>query len=121
MISQLPQEGGVRLLECDADPKITSDRDAVDIIGEAYDARPDWIVIPLARLDAPLLDLKTRILGEVLQKFVNYGFRVAIVGDVSAVIAASKPFADFVRETNRGTQVWFVESRDALLARLAHR
>ncbi|HXC56969.1 MAG TPA: DUF4180 domain-containing protein [Rhizomicrobium sp.] len=113
---------GVRLLECDSDgPRIDRDRDAVDIIGAAFAARPDWIVIPVARLGPGFLDLKTRLAGEVLQKFVNYDFRVVILGDVSAAMAASKALRDFVHETNRGTQVWFVASREALAERLRGR
>lgn len=103
---------GIRLLECDT--TIASERDAVDLIGRAFAERPDWIVIPIERLGDGLLDLKTRILGEVIQKFVNYGFRVAFVGDVTQRIAASKPFADFVREANRGTQLRFAPDRAAL-------
>ena len=109
----------MRLLEVPAEgPPFSGPQDVVDIIGEAFGARPDWIVIPLARLGDGVLDLKTRLLGEMLQKFVTYGFRVALVGDVSHVIATSKPFADFVRETNRGTQIWFVPSRAALLEKI---
>ncbi|HWD29657.1 MAG TPA: DUF4180 domain-containing protein [Rhizomicrobium sp.] len=111
----------MRLLDVPVDgPPLRDPKDVVDIIGEAFGARPDWIVIPVARLGDGVLDLKTRLLGEMLQKFVNYGFCVAFLGDVSAVIVASKPFADFVRETNRGTQIWFVPDRAALLARLGH-
>ena len=111
----------MRLLELAAEgPPIASERDVVDIIGEAFTARPDWIAIPLARLDPELFDLKTRRLGELLQKFVNYDIRVVFLGDVAPHTAASRPFADFVRETNRGTQIWFVADREALLARLDH-
>jgi Domain of unknown function (DUF4180) len=109
----------MRLFEVPSDgPPVRTDRDAVAIIGDAFSARPDWIVLPVDRLGDGVLDLKTRQLGEILQKFVNYGFRVALVGDVSQVVAASKPFADFVRETNRGNQIWFVPDRAALLERL---
>jgi hypothetical protein len=113
------EAGGIRLLEYAAEgPLLRTPQDVVDIIGEAFGARPDWIVIPVERLGDGVLDLKTRLLGEMLQKFVNYGFRVVLLGDVSAVSAASKPFADFVRETNRGTQIWLVADRAALLERL---
>jgi hypothetical protein len=52
---------------------------------------------------------------------VSYGHRVAIVGDVSAYSASSAAFRDFVRETNRGRQIWFVASLEELAARLAAR
>jgi hypothetical protein len=54
----------------------------------------------------------------MLQKTANYHLRVAIVGDIAASIAASKPLADFVSESNRGARVWFVGDLDALRARL---
>jgi hypothetical protein len=109
----------MHLLEIPAEgPPLGKPQDVVDIIGEAFGAQPDWIVIPVARLGEGVLDLRTRLLGEMLQKFVNYGFRVVLLGDVSSVCAASKPFADFVRETNRGAQIWFVPDRAALLERL---
>jgi hypothetical protein len=53
-----------------------------------------------------------------MQKFVNYGVRLAIVGDISAHVAASTPFRDLVYESNRGRQVWFVADLDALDSRL---
>ena len=115
----MTRDAAMRLLEVPAEgPPLCGPQDVADLIGEAFGAQPDWIVIPLARLGDGVLDLKTRLLGEMLQKFVNYGFRVAFLGDVSRVCAASKPFADFVRETNRGPQIWFLPDRAALLARL---
>jgi hypothetical protein len=42
-----------------------------------------------------------------------------ILGDVAAQVAASKSLADFVRESNRGTTVWFVADMAALEAKLA--
>ncbi len=119
MSDLLVERGGWRFYECDAGgPPIAAERDAVDIVGAAFVARPDWIVIPLARLGAGFLDLKTGLAGAVLQKFVNYAFRVAILGDVSTQTATNKPLSDFVRETNRGTQIWFVTDRRELVARL---
>jgi hypothetical protein len=48
-----------------------------------------------------------------------YGARVAIVGDVSQRIAASNSLAAFVRESNRGHDLWFVEDLQTLANRLA--
>lgn len=100
------------------DPPLASDRDASDIVGEAFSTGARVVAIPVACLPPAFLDLKTRFAGEVLQKFVNYGFRVAIVGDVSAAVAGSDALRDFVRESNRGRHVWFVEDLEALAAKL---
>jgi hypothetical protein len=56
----------------------------------------------------------------VLQKLVNYRFRIAVLGDVSAATADSEPLRDFIRESNRGTTVWFLDDLAALEAKLSH-
>jgi hypothetical protein len=109
---------GVRVFECAAEgPPLRSDRDAVDLMSEAiaHDAR--FIVIPAERLSDDFFRLKTLIAGEVIQRFVMYKFRVAIVGDISRYVAESKSFRDFVYESNRGNQCWFVD-REELSRRL---
>jgi len=44
---------------------------------------------------------------------------VAVVGDIAAHVEAGDALRDFVRESNRGTQLWFVPDVDALRARLS--
>ena len=88
--------------------KLRTDRDAVDLIGEAQGA--DFIAIATERLDADFFRLRTGVAGQMLQKFMTYGRRVAIVGDISRHIEESTAFRDFVIESNRGDHVWFVGS-----------
>jgi hypothetical protein len=78
-----------------------------------------FIVIPVERLGDDFFDLRTRIAGEITQKFAMYGKRVAIVGDISDRIAASKSLAGFVIESNRGRDLWFVNHLEELASRLA--
>jgi hypothetical protein len=114
------QIAGRRAYVCDADgPPIASERDAADLVGETLALDAILVVIPLARLAPGFLDLKTRLAGEVLQKFVNYRRQVVIVGDVAEAVAGSTPLRDFVRESNRGKTVWFVPDMAALEAKLA--
>ena len=98
---------------------LRGDRDALDLLGDALGHQPDWVALPAARCGDAFFDLRTRILGEVAQKLVNYGLRLAIVGDVAAYVARSEALAAFVRETNRGTQIWFVADLAELERRLA--
>jgi hypothetical protein len=110
---------GLRAYVCDANgPPIASERDATDIVGETLGPEARLVVIPLSRLAPAFLDLKTRLAGEVLQKFVNYRRQVAILGDVSEAVAGSEALRDFVRESNRGRTVWFVPDMAALEAKL---
>lgn len=110
---------GVRVLHYAADgAKLSSDEDAVELIGRAYEHAPDMVAIPTARIDDRFFDLSTRIAGEVLQKFVTYRLRVVIVGDISHHLAGSAALRDFVDESNRGRHVWFVADDAQLDAQL---
>jgi hypothetical protein len=120
MTGALTEIAGVRAYVCDAEgPPIASERDAADIIGETLGLEARLVVIPLARLPPAFLDLKTRLAGELLQKFVNYHRQVAIVGDVAATAAGSTALRDFIGESNRGRNVWFLPDMAALAAKLA--
>ena len=46
---------------------------------------------------------------------------LAVVGDISSRVAASKPLADWVRESNRGRNLLFAEDLDELTERLQDR
>lgn len=61
--------------------------------------------------------LSTRLAGEVLQKFVNYHVKLAVFGDFSAY--TSKPLKDFIYESNKGRNVFFVATENEALERLS--
>lgn len=98
--------------------RLGSEQDALDLIGETYGNEVDMVAVPVARLHDDFLRLRTGMAGGFLQKMVNYGMRVAIVGDISTAVDASKSLQDFVRESNMGTQVYFASSMDDLADRL---
>ena len=58
-------------------------------------------------------DLSTGIAGEILQKFSNYGKRMAIIGDFENI--KSKSLKDFVYESNRGRKIIFVNTLEEAL------
>jgi hypothetical protein len=62
--------------------------------------------------------LKTGVAGEIIQKFVTYGLRLAILGDISRYLTESSALWDFVYESNKGTHVWFVASHEELAEKL---
>jgi hypothetical protein len=61
--------------------------------------------------------LSTRIAGEILQKFINYQFKLAIIGDFSRY--TSKPLKDFIYESNHGRDIFFVSSEEEAIKRLS--
>lgn len=108
------------VLICDADgPKLCNARDANDLLSTAFEHNATLVAIPVERLSDDFFRLGTRLAGEVVQKFVNYNVRLAIVGDITQHIAGSKALHDFVYEANRGQHLWFVNDMAELEARLA--
>jgi hypothetical protein len=106
---------GVKVMECSLEGKrLRSEKDAIDLITEAVEQRAGLILIPVNRLDPDFFRLNSRVAGEFLQKFVTYGLRLAIIGDISHHLAESGSLRDFVYESNRGPHVWFLADRGAL-------
>ena len=66
----------------------------------------------------PFFILSTQIAGEILQKFINYQMKLAVYGDYSKY--TSKPLRDFIYESNKGKDFFFVSTRDEALERLSH-
>jgi hypothetical protein len=109
----------ITVLVCDPDgPKIKSESDATDLLGEMLGSGAMWIVIPVERLTEDFFELKTGVAGHVVQKFVTYRRNLAVLGDVSQYTSASKSFHDFVYETNRGKQIWFLPDMEEFARRL---
>jgi len=107
------------VLELDpSGPLVGSERDATDILGEAFAHNATVIIIPAERLDPEFLRLRSGLAGNFIQKLQNYHCRLVILGDISAAIAASTALRDFVYETNAIGNHRFVADRAALLAGL---
>ena len=61
--------------------------------------------------------LSTCLAGEILQKFINYGVRLAIYGDFSKY--SSKPLKDFIYESNKGKDIYFQPTVSLAVDKLA--
>jgi hypothetical protein len=111
---------GVRIFACAPEgKKLRGDRDAVALIEEAIRHDADLILIPVERLADDFFRVRTRVAGEIIQKFVAYRRRIAIAGDISQYLEESSALRDFVYESNRGEQVWFVANPEELERKLA--
>ncbi|MBV9267948.1 MAG: DUF4180 domain-containing protein [Acidobacteriaceae bacterium] len=107
-VVEFPPEGG----------PLQSDRDAVDIIAIASEHRPEFIIIPVERFGEDFFRLKTRVAGEIVQKFLTYRLPLVIVGDISKYTSNSSALRDFVFECNSGSNVWFMRDIEELRQRL---
>ena len=61
--------------------------------------------------------LSTGLAGEILQKWINYQFKAAIWGNYPRY--TSKPLQDFIRESNRGSDLFFTPTRQEAIDRLS--
>lgn len=111
--------GSKTIARLDADgPLIASESQALDLIGACFGKDVSHIVIPKQRLSSRFLELKSGLLGAVVQKFVNYGVVLVLVGDFSAEVKKSIALRDFIRESNKRKQPLFVGSIEGLEALL---
>ncbi|GAB3976667.1 DUF4180 domain-containing protein [Plantactinospora veratri] len=118
MPDEIQDRAGESVLVCDpAGPPISTEQDALDLIGAAF-LGATVVAVPASRLDPSFFTLGTRFAGEVMQKFVNYRLRLAVVGDISGPLATSSALRALVEESNRADHIWFVPDLDALDDRL---
>lgn len=90
---------------------ITDAQSALDVLMSAkYDIGTENIVVDKKLITEDFFILSKGLAGEILQKYVNYGGRIAIYGDYSHY--TSKPLKDFIYESNKGKDVFFVATRD---------
>jgi len=108
---------GVRVAFYDG-PQIARELDANDIIGATYGLEVDLIAVPVEKLVDDFFWLSTGLAGAVLQKMQQYGFRFAVLGDISRFTAESPSLRDFVYESNKRGQTMFLSDRAALEMRL---
>ncbi|MEV8533577.1 DUF4180 domain-containing protein [Streptomyces sp. NPDC051211] len=109
----------VPVLMCPAEGEpIGGEADALDLIGNAGYQGAQWVVIPAERLDETFFRLRTRVAGDIIQKFVQYRMGIVVLGDISRHTSASSALQDFVRECNRGRQTWFLADTEELQERL---
>ena len=93
---------------------ITDGSSAMDLLAAVrYETGCSAMVLRKEQIDEPFFRLSTGLAGEVLQKFVNYHMKVAIVGDFSGY--TSKPLQDFIRESNEGRQICFQLDEESAL------
>lgn len=110
---------GLVCAEAESDDRVITDaQSALDLLMSAkYELGTKNILISKRLVAEDFFILSTGLAGEVLQKLINYGGRIAIYGDYSRY--TSKPLKDFIFESNKGRDVFFAATRDEALAMLS--
>ena len=100
------------------DTFINDSQDILDLIGDLYSGGTNKIILQEKHLSNQFFDLKTKLAGEILQKFSNYNFKLAIIGDFSKY--KSKSLQDFIRESNKGGSIYFMNNLNETLSKLTN-
>ncbi len=91
---------------------------ALDLMATVqYEAGCYRMVMNKSLLSESFFDLKTRLAGEILQKFINYRVKVAFIGDFS--VYRSKSFQDFIYECNSGSDFFFLPTEQQAIEKLS--
>lgn len=83
----------------------------------SYETGGHSIIINKQAVIEDFFVLSTGIAGEILQKVINYHYKLAIVGDFSGY--TSKPLKDFIYESNKGKNIFFVSSEENAIEKLS--
>lgn len=91
---------------------------ALDLIATVgFETGCGRIVINKGAICEEFFDLKTRLAGEILQKFIIYNMKIAIVGDFS--MYSSKSLRDFIYESNKGKDIFFLPTEQEAIDKLS--
>lgn len=104
------EKNGITCAVVQSSEKVITDvQSSLDLLMTAkYEAGTKNIAIDKKLISEDFFILSTGLAGDILQKYVNYGGRIAIYGDFSHY--TSKPLKDFIYESNRGKDVFFVKT-----------
>ena len=110
-LSKIEKNGIICAVVNSEDLVITDTQSALDVLMSAKsDVGTENIVIDKKLIVEDFFILSKGLAGEILQKYVNYGGRIAIYGDYSHY--TSKPLKVFIYESNKGKDVFFVATQD---------
>lgn len=115
---QVDQQGSSSVAIIKSDEVVIKEvQDALDLMATvSYDVGCNKLLIHKSNLTEDFFELRTKLAGDILQKYVNYGVKLAIVGDYSGY--DSKSLRDFIYESNHGKQFFFVSSEQEALEAL---
>ncbi|MCU4988177.1 DUF4180 domain-containing protein [Bacillus cereus] len=111
--------GGINIALVRSDTVVISDvQTALDLVATVqYEVDAKHIVIDKSLISESFFDLKTRLAGDILQKFINYRVKIAIIGDFS--IYTSKSLKDFIYECNKGNDIFYLATEQQAIEKLS--
>jgi hypothetical protein len=95
---------------------IKNEQDAVPLMEELFGVGTSKVILHKENIAPEFFELRTGLAGAVLQKFVNYHLRLAVVGDFTNITSDS--LKAFIYESNQGKQIFFLESVEKAIQKL---
>ena len=118
-IEKIACGNGIAAIVSSGSPVIVDVDSALDLLMSAKnEAGTTYIVLDKKLITEDFFVLSSKLAGEILQKYINYGAKIAIYGDFSHY--TSKSLKDFIYESNKGNDFFFVSTREEALQKLAN-
>ncbi len=111
-------KNNVEIAHITAEEVVINDlQSAIDLMMTVkYETGIKNIALPKELVVDKFFILSSGLAGEILQKFINYQFRIAIYGDYSKY--TSKPLKDFIYESNNGYDIFFTDNLQMAIDKL---
>ncbi|MDR2995876.1 DUF4180 domain-containing protein [Bacillus cereus] len=110
---------GINIAVIKNDTVVISDvQSALDLMATVqYEVDSKHIIIHKSLISEDFFNLKTRLAGDILQKFINYKVKIAIIGDFA--IYTSKSLKDFIYECNKGNDIFYLATEQQAIEKLS--
>ena len=96
---------------------ITDAQSALDFMMTVqYEKECSRIILDKKAISEEFFRLSSGIAGDIMQKFINYHTKLAIIGDFSNY--TSKSLHDFIYECNKGNDIFFVDNLEQAVEKL---
>ena len=113
------KKDGIEIAAVSSEEMLISDvQSALDfMVTVQYKTGCNRIILNKSAIGEEFFHLSTKIAGEILQKFVNYRVKFAVVGDFSSY--ASESMKAFILECNRGKDIFFLPDEEKAVEKLS--
>lgn len=82
-----------------------------------YETDSRSIILNKEAITEEFFQLSSKLAGEVLQKFINYHMKLAVIGNFAGY--TSKSLKDFIYESNKGKDIFFVSTLEEAVNKLS--
>lgn len=89
---------------------LSTENDALDLVALCWEHETNALLIHYADLSENFFKLKTKLAGDIIQKFTNYGIKAAVIVPQDTIQKGR--FKEMAMETNKGNHFRLYESKE---------